>query len=409
MRRFCTLFLATWALWIAPVSFAQEAIPPEYEALVREGHAKLEAGRYEAAAIDFHNALGKLPDPYFYNPPPELIYNMALALDKAPGHLLASALWYKAYLQLAPNDPKAPEIRHISDTLLSRFDQYVLDAATVLESSYDEMKLEIQARGRVASAPESEANQDFRRQVENDRKLLPDMLANIESARIAVGDVETALKMLNRYGMTDQPNENLSYYLTAIGRLDKAGRYAARKSDGEVLAEMGWLASSEITKYDSTDKDLIQIMLEHGAVTEAEASGILRGKANLKLQMVALAALKPNGKGKNESQPQADSIFDNLRLAETKTVLEDARSSYRSNCREGQPAKAYIRLALHAANRSYQSRIYADRTPVDDPAALVKLKPTIWILTDDFSNYANQLQLLAFYRQLLTMVEDVCK
>jgi hypothetical protein len=403
------------------VSWTKEVIrPPEFETLVRAGYAKLETGQYEEAARDFQNAIATVPDKY--DLPPALLYNMALALDKAPGHLLSAALWYKAYLELAPNDPRAPEIRHIVETLLDKFDRYVLGAATVLENSYEEIEKEIQARERYAAAPGAESvkngyGQTAKESVEADRKMLPTLIAGVECARIGVGDVDTALKKLRQYGFVNRSDDNLTYQLIMAGRPSEARKYAKRNSDSGVLVEMGLLAGNEASEYDGSNKDLVQIMLDRKTLTESEASKFPRGKENLRQQVLVLAALD-SGKtvtGVEESLQNLPSEernrFDELGygFAEVVAHVKGTRLYGLQRCRTEGRLPVYVQYAAATANRSYESHIYANRTPIDDPAMFKALKPNGWILPGEFSQYATQLRLLAFWRQSFMQLEKDCR
>lgn len=97
------------ALGLAPASVSAQAgpsvRPPGAEDALKRGFAMAQRQRWGLAIRYFGNAQKLAPlDPV-------VLFNLALANDRAPGRNVVAAAWYRAYLAAAPNAQNAEKVR----------------------------------------------------------------------------------------------------------------------------------------------------------------------------------------------------------------------------------------------------------------------------------------------------------
>jgi len=223
-------------LLLVPVGWAQDKRLLEAETIVQEGLAHTQTGNYEQAISNFRQAIQLRQEAGYATPPPGLVLNVALAYDKAPGRHLAAAAWYKTYLALAPDDPRAPKIRERANVLLREFDQSMLLSVDVMEQLYDVRINTVQQYEKELAFWKNNVNnpaytdvpgqirqlQDW---IVGERSSLAFLLLQIQTIRVAAGDAETALRKIREYKIKPIEHAMLGQALTFADYPQEAEKY----------------------------------------------------------------------------------------------------------------------------------------------------------------------------------------
>jgi len=211
-----------------PAQATQDALTPEAQAAMDRGFIAAKAEKWQEAIDSFEVARALLVSSNIpLSVHPELLFNLALANDKAPGRYLNAATWYHAYLMVEPNVPNAQQILSRVDHLIQQFDEYVWKLIWMIEDTVVKTGQSVSARLYYSASGNA-----------------ADAIGYVEAARIYMGDTNTALKKLKTIrwpvvGGMESPAFKKNYHyviiaLTEVGNFDEAKQLLSSWPDKDV-------------------------------------------------------------------------------------------------------------------------------------------------------------------------------
>jgi hypothetical protein len=293
--RFLSLKLVAVAFTALAIILPAKAEDNNVSQYLQEAMASLQKGEHRSAAIGFRYALHNLSQQKSpLDLPPGLVFNLALSTDRSH-EKLSPAIWYKTYLMLYPTAPQASQVENRADVLIRAFETHVLKAATMLEGFFEELQKEVLASEHLSRQPEARQFitpfDQYVNNIEIDKKAIQQAIISIETARIAVGDVEGGLRQLQQWHIpiTMDSDENLIKALSEARVVQKLPPNSAL-SEGDLLALLGYLTPDEAVHYDNGPGDLVDFMMKGGAISAVDAGKYTRGRENLSKQLVQINA-----------------------------------------------------------------------------------------------------------------------
>ncbi len=202
MRKIFILY-AIALIFLFPVS---QADPNQ---AMERGYRAAQAGRWEEAieAFDEARRTGNVRQS------PQILLNLALAYDHAPGRLLTAASWYQAYLAVSPDASNAGQVAKRIEELVQAFDERMLHTIWNVEEKVAEF------------GPESGDS-------------VEKALGDVEAARIYMGHTENATEKL--FLLSSPSGENSHFMQVALakastGEITQAKQLMVDMSPQEVI------------------------------------------------------------------------------------------------------------------------------------------------------------------------------
>lgn len=212
--------------------------PPKKLTVAEEIEAGMELanrGAWSGARRSFYRAFLKTPAKEQWNLDPGLLFNLALSNDQTGGRQLAAILWYRAFLEQAPESDLVPQIRRRVTELESEFDAQLLKRVILMENIFREVQLDHSETSKVHDLMGTAKSREV---MKDDQREFEYSVRNIEAARIFLGDLEGALKKIRSFGIENQPSDVLSISLAAVKAFSRAGKYADSKEHFQEVTTM---------------------------------------------------------------------------------------------------------------------------------------------------------------------------
>lgn len=192
----CWIVMVVIPVFFTPAaSVADAGLPATAEQSMNEGLNAAQSGNWPEAIKHFRAAQQQAPAS------PEILFNLALALDKAGGRELAAVTWYNAYLAANPGSADTGQVR------------------TQIE------KLKDGARGKAADLLQAAVSSVL---LETEKNALLNALTNLVEVQANTGDFIGGLASAQK--ITSEPYISYSYFFLCRGQADAGDIVGAQRS-----------------------------------------------------------------------------------------------------------------------------------------------------------------------------------
>ncbi len=190
-----TVLAAMIAALLLPTAIeAQQPRGPEVEDALKRGFAMAQRERWNLAIRYFSNAQEMAPTD------PVVLFNLALANDRAPGRNVIAVAWYRAYLAAAPNAKNAEKVRNRVVDLEIESEAVIQDLLATAEAVAAQLTGQPKAVALARIAGAQAFSGDLKRALQTSRQLGSPLQAAWAHARIAAaqamsGDVTAGVRL----------------------------------------------------------------------------------------------------------------------------------------------------------------------------------------------------------------------